>query len=294
MTGRTPSWLSEFQARFGSLLQRPLDRSSGTLQAPTGSYERELSSLVTARNQAEAFERLAVYHRQYWFRLFTVLQRAYPLTTRLLGHWAFNRFASSFLLAHPPVHWDLDRATTGLAAFLAELPEHEFASGASTIERLALVEAAQHDQAYHGVFSAPEVTRFRLGPDDQQLLANGRLVPSRAAALVEEHWPLISLRRSLPGDGSEAAVPVPARLKHPQYWLVFRARLRVSELELEPQQARLFTLLRECSLSDALGKLETECAAHERAELPGNVQRWLARSMELDMWCGFEGYSAST
>src|SRR5262249_13076605 len=102
-----PHWLADLQARFGSVLRTPLDRSTGRLRASEESYPgAAVADVVDGRG-------LAVYNRQYWFRLLNALSTAYPITAALLGHWKFNDYAARFLSEHPPRSWDLDRAADG-------------------------------------------------------------------------------------------------------------------------------------------------------------------------------------
>ncbi|RYE86013.1 MAG: DUF2063 domain-containing protein, partial [Myxococcales bacterium] len=116
-----PGWLGEFQARFGTVLRTPLDRATGTLRAAVTAYDADLCRETQDAWWGPASGCLAVYNRQYWFRLFTVLQQALPLTTALVGPWAFNELAADFLLAHPPASWDIDLVPDGFAAHLPAL-----------------------------------------------------------------------------------------------------------------------------------------------------------------------------
>ena len=56
MTGRAPpSWLGEFQAAFGDVLQAPLERASGTLRARTEAYPEALAMIRDGRVALEPF-----------------------------------------------------------------------------------------------------------------------------------------------------------------------------------------------------------------------------------------------
>src|SRR6185436_18864497 len=99
------------------MLRTPLDRSSGTLSATPSAYDPLVRAVDGPRGSAS--ERLAVYNRQYWFRLFRVMQGCFPLTTRLLGHWTFNGHAGRFLLEHAPHGWDIEQASEGFVTWLA-------------------------------------------------------------------------------------------------------------------------------------------------------------------------------
>src|SRR5688500_16487545 len=96
------AWLAQWQGEFGTVLRTPLDRRTGSLRAVAADYPSTLVERLLPSTQLTAGERLAVYHRQYWFRLLGALQQAYPLMVRLLGTWHFNHLAGEFLQQKPP------------------------------------------------------------------------------------------------------------------------------------------------------------------------------------------------
>lgn len=280
MTTRpAPAWLSELQARFGSVIRTPLDRSTGTLRAAVTEYDQAAVRDAIDGPHTVAAERLAVYNRQYWFRLFTVLQRAFPLTVRLLGAWDFNGHASRFILAHPPHHWDLDHAPDGFAASCIE-------SLGDRADRDGLVDAVTLDDAWRRLFRAPETKPFHPSADDAARLLDGRLVMSPAVAVVVERYPLLEARASLLAMRNLTPVALPERLTEPRWWALAREPGGVRHLPLEPGEGALLTLLCRYTVREALARLEAACAASERAELPSATQRWLARSVERGIWEG--------
>jgi len=174
----SPAWLLELQATFGDVLRTPLSSATGTFCADTAAYPAALLARVTSRAEISQAERLAVYHRQYWFRLFTLLQGAFPLTANLIGLWRFNQLAGRFLSARPPRSWDIDQVGVGFTDFLSdELPDTdlELDPARGSLPRLALVEAARIDAAYHDVFGAPAVTPYVPAFDDAAQLLQGTL-----------------------------------------------------------------------------------------------------------------------
>ena len=266
MTKSAPPWLAEMQARFGDVIRTPLDRTTGTLRTTI------------------ADERLAIYNRQYWFRLFGVLQTAFPLTTRLFGHWRFNEHAARFLSANPPRGWDVDRAADGFEDFLAR------ALDPAPDDREAFVEAARIDAAARSVSRAPDVSPFRPTAADASRLLDARLLPSPACALVVEHRPLVELRNALltaPTE-DESPVPVPAKLEGPRWIALVREPSGIRHLALDAREGELLDLLRRHTVRDALARLEAACAEDERRDLPARTQRWLARSVEHAMWTGIK------
>ncbi|HEX7665851.1 MAG TPA: DNA-binding domain-containing protein [Polyangiaceae bacterium] len=275
MTKPAPSWLADFQARFGAAITAPLDRTSGTLRAKPSSYDPVLVASTSER-------RLAIYNRQYWFRLFEVLQSAYPLTMRLLGAWGFNGLASRFLEQAPPASWNVDDATNHFETFLGSIDAAPF-----------VIEAARLDAAWLRVFRAPPVRAFRPTAEDAPRIPTARLVPSPALVIVREHFDLAPLRRRILQETAETKVDPPRALATSRAWAIVRRASGIAEIALEEREAELLDLLGERTVSDALAMLEASCTDEERAALPAQTQRWLARSVENDFWIGL-GQSQTT
>ncbi len=281
MTREAPAWLEAMQARFTSVIRTPLDRSKGVLAVSSDRYDARAVEEARPGPSASGVERLAVYNRQYWFRLFEVLQGAFPLTCRLLGHWSFNGYASRYLIACPPHGWDIDRVGDAFEGWLAEDLETEAARDPD--ERLALREASRIDAAFSAVFRAPAAAPFRPSPEDAARLLDLRLVPSPAVAIVEEHRALLALRRRVLHETSERRVPLPPAMVARSIAIV-RTPEGTAEIPLDPREAELHALLRDRSIRDALGELERRCSPEERDALPAKTQGWLARAVELGFW----------
>jgi Putative DNA-binding domain len=290
----SPAWLLELQASFGEMLRSPLDRSTGSLRANNAAYPASLVRAARPAGGQSGGERLAVYNRQYWFRLFTVLQRAFPLTSRLIGFWHFNEHAADFLLAHPPRGWDLDRVGAGFADFLSQALSKPVvgseASSRHSIAPEALLEAARLDDAYHAVFRAPDVELYAPSSDDAGRLLHARLRFSPAAALLTEHWPLADMRRTALAAPEERTIKLEPRLSTARHWLLRRDGLKLQLAPLEPRELQLLTLLSQSTVGTALAQLEHACetsgSAQELLKLPANAQKWLARSVQLGVWVG--------
>lgn len=280
MTPRpAPDWLAAMQARFSAVIRTPLDRTTGTLRAAVEHYPDAALADVRDAPNATATERLAVYNRQYWFRLLTVMQTAFPVTTALLGPWRFNAHAAAFLHVHPPRTWDLDRAPDGFERFVATLP-------ADDLPAEALTDAATLDASWRALFRAPAAAPFRPRPEDAARILDARLTPSPGVALYVERWPLVALRRAREGAMPETQSALPPRLATPQGWLLLREPGGVRQLPLEPLETELLSLLRTMTVREALGRLEASCAEAERATLPARTQRWLADGVVRGVWCG--------
>ena len=278
-----PSWLADFQQRFGDAIRTPLDRSSGTLTATPSAYADALVSMTTDGPATGRTERIAVYNRQYWFRLFTAFHDAYPLTTRLFGAWEMNEHVARFLSARAPNHWDLATATEGFDSFL----EADLAvEGEGT--RRTLIDAARIDRAWQRVFLAPAAPKFRFSETDAERLLDARLRLSPAVAFVVEHAPLMDLRRRVMNEPSDPRVAMPAPFDPPQSrsWALVRRDEGTLQIPLDAREAQLFELLAQHTVRDALARLEAACTEDERKILPQKTRAWLARSVENDFWLG--------
>lgn len=262
-----PEWLAQLQARFGAVLRTPLDRSTGTLTATTSAYPPDAVLDVVDRAGAPARERLAVYNRQYWFRLFRAIQTAFPITTRILGPWHLNEHASRFLASHPPEGWDLDAVPDGFDAFLASTMEGEE----------LVVEAARLDATRRRLLRAPAAAPFVPDPDVAARMLDARLAPSPSAAVIVERWPLVDLLEQ--GEHTELT-----RLAEPRFWALAREANGIRRWALDPREGELLVLLERHRVRDALARIE---AAHgDDARLPALVRQWLARGAERGLWSG--------
>jgi hypothetical protein len=290
---RVPKWLEELELRFGAMLALPLDRTSGELRATPSDFDPMLER-DARRGRSSPGAQLAIYQRQYWARLFTLLHAAFPLTTRLLGHWHFNEVAVRFLTAHPPAHGDIEAVAEGFDDFVAQTSEGPLIVRTRpdvTLEAQALVEAARLDAAYHRVARSPRVAPFRPDSSDRQRLLTGRLVLSPCVALVTDSFGLCELRAELVHAPGETPVAAPERLRAPRHWALVRSGLVLRLLPLEPREHELLQLLAERPVSEALATLEASCSEAECANLPGRVERWLGRGVEYGFWCAQGNFS---
>lgn len=285
MSSGTPSWLAELQAQFTAMLRTPLDRSSGTLSVSPSKYPREL-----AGSDRHRLERLAVYNRQYWFRLFGVLGGAFPLTARLVGHWRFNGHASRFLEAHPPRSYFIDHVSNGFADFLAATARESDVAGLElTLE--AWREAIRIDEAWRMAHYAVLPPVWRLTPEEAPRVFSSRLRTSPTVHLVDEGWPLVDLRgrvvEEVDGEGPIALPPAFERGER-RSWAIVRRPQGVGALALEPLEAQLFRLLGEHRVDEALARLEACASPNDREALPNRARFWLMRSVELGFWSGLQ------
>lgn len=276
-----PAWLVQIQREFTELLATPLDRSTGRLLSREEDYPGGLLERVVHAPPIAPAERLAVYHRQYWYRLLDLLQTSFPVSTRLLGHYHFNEPAALYFSAHPPRFVDLAEEADDFPAFFGEWarlrrPEDADYLGAA----MAL------DRAFRAVFAAPRSEPFTPGVDLGPRLLRLRLVANPARALYRQRWPLLQERPRMMSDPGETPWRRLEPLEREESYLLVRREGATSFVRIGGAEARLYELLTGAPVGEALGTWMAEFAKgapHESSEV---ARRWLERSVRLGLWSG--------
>jgi hypothetical protein len=178
-TSTPPAWWQALEADFAGFLRTPLRDDGGRFRSGVDAAATILPR-VHDDDRVGAARRLALYHEQYWMRLFHVLQQAFPRTSRVLGAFTFNQLASAFLVAHGPRGFDLDDLARGFHPALQ-----------ATLD--VLVSAADRAAAPHGVVSDPVSVRVaRVDADRLPVPAWGPLLRR-----VTRPWSMVAQALSL-------------------------------------------------------------------------------------------------
>jgi Putative DNA-binding domain len=273
--------LEALQEAFTELLRTPLDRRSGTLRARTEAYPRALLSQVEDGPQIGRADRLAVYHRQVWFRHLTLLQTSYPLLARLLGMWHFNDLAARYLLAHPPRHYDMAETPVALPQHLAGQP---YTALGHALPHTLLCDAAELDAAITRVFRAPKVEPLDPRTLEPSRFASLTLRLSPAVSFLATEYGVVPARREAMASAGEGRISAPARLAERAHWVVLRTPDGYGVAELDAVAYGLYTRLARTSVATALGELEASVSDELRASLPGRVSALLRESVRAGFW----------
>ncbi|MBM4282504.1 MAG: DUF2063 domain-containing protein [Deltaproteobacteria bacterium] len=220
-----PAWWQALQDDFGAFLRSPLRDDGGRFRADAADTAKLLACVKDDEPGAAA--RLALYHAQYWMRLFHVLQQAFPRTAGVVGPFTFNRLASAFLVQTPPRGFDLEDiarnfhpALQGTLEALVR-PTQRSASPQGVIEEslsalltrvpaAALTVPAWHgllsldlpwsmlaqalalDEACRRAFDAPATSAWAIGDDDIAAIMASRVGVRMAPSLsiVRVDWDL--------------------------------------------------------------------------------------------------------
>lgn len=258
-----PPSLTDLQHWFGEAVSRPLRpgnrmRSEG-LRGASLAEEARARLRETAAMGAE--DRVAVYNRQYWFRLIDVMQTDAHKLIGVLGLFRFNRWVVKFLQARPPDSpflADLDRR---LPAFLREHFQEE--------HRDCVLEAAAYDRAYSDAFDAPDAPAY---PEDADpLTVRWRLAPHARPLWL--HWKFREF--DPPEDAGEKARET--LLPDPEEYgvLVYRHGRTLYEKRIERGAFLLLSEFREArTLDEAFARLEEKAAPEEWDAIEAGVGAW--------------------
>lgn len=168
------SQLMQLQRRMASAVMQPLTRHETMRQRRDdgAQMQQEASAFIKPNDRLTSFERLEIYNRQYWFRLYTSFEEDFPGLRAVLGRKQFEQVMRAYLEECPSTSFTL----RNLGAKLPEwLPGHaQLTEPRSRLaEDMACLEWA-HIEAYDAaVLSLPSAeylasvgleTRLRLQP----------------------------------------------------------------------------------------------------------------------------------
>jgi len=268
--------LLDFQREIAGAVMSPFD-------APIGAVAKKL---VKPNDRLTATERLAIYHRQYWYRILDSFREDFPGLCAVLGERAFSRLAHAYLAECPSQSFTLRNLGSRLEAWLAAHPDLVGATLALALDMVRLEWA--HVEAFDNAVRKP------LGPED--LLELGpelALALQPYISLLELQYPVDELRIKLQPESEEHgrasnAVTAPsrrhvlrryARLKPQRIFLaVHRVDFTVYYRRLEADEFRLLHAIGQGrSIGEALqaaGDLE-----------PRTVQTWFGNWARLGWLC---------
>jgi hypothetical protein len=137
----TTGSLRHLQQRMAALVMQPL-----TLQERTRSRDasgqftsREAADFIRPNDRLTSVERLEIYNRQYWFRLFSSFEEDFPALQAVLGRRRFQRLMRAYLEACPSTSFSLRNLGSRLTQWLRDNPswtgpDQELALEVATLE----------------------------------------------------------------------------------------------------------------------------------------------------------------
>jgi hypothetical protein len=147
--------LQRLQKRMAAAVMQPLTRNE-TMRRRTSSgasNAKEADTFIKPNDRLTSFERLEIYNRQYWFRLFSSFEEDFPGLKSIVGTRRFQRLMRAYLEAHPSRSFTLRNLGSSLVTWLRENPEYIEPHTESAIAMAALEWA--HIEAFDNERRAP-------------------------------------------------------------------------------------------------------------------------------------------
>jgi len=120
-----PSQLLDIQRRMAAAVMHPLTRAETMprRRRDGASNLSEAEAIIQPNDRLTSFERLEIYNRQYWFRLYSSFEEDFPGLQAILGRAKFDALMRAYLTDCPSESFTLRNLGSRLDAWLADQPE---------------------------------------------------------------------------------------------------------------------------------------------------------------------------
>jgi hypothetical protein len=289
--------LESIQREMATAVMQPLTADEGMQSnAPDGRAMTDLAaSFIAPNSRLNAFERLEIYNKQYWYRVLGALAEDFIALRAVLGSRRFAELSVAYLAQHPSRSFTLRNLGSHLPEWLADHPE--FCG-----RRHALaVDIAKIEWAFVVAFDSAEQTPLTLH-QIAALDASSRLALQPHIELMALNYPaenlVLELHQRDKRQASEAGVDLdeedlpPAklpRLRRKQAFLAaHRVDLSVYYLRLQREAFEVLS-----SLHNGATLAEAIDAGFSGSNIPdarraGQLQQWFAQWSELGWICARE------
>lgn len=196
--------LQSLQQRMAAAVMTPLTRDEQMRRrdAKNRSVEKDADSFIKPNDRLSSFERLEIYNRQYWFRLFSSFEEDFPGLKSIVGTRRFERLMRAYLEAHPSRSFTLRNLGSALVFWLEENPQYTHPMTADAIAMAALEWA--HIEAFDNEQRPPLTKNEIAGLDDgSHLELQPYLRLLEAPSAVDDA--LIAVRDASDGAGAQAS-----------------------------------------------------------------------------------------
>jgi len=119
------SQLLDIQRRMAAAVMHPLTRAETMprRRRDGASNLSEAEAIIRPNDRLTSFERLEIYNRQYWFRLYSCFEEDFPGLQAILGRAKFDALMRAYLTDCPSESFTLRNLGSRLDAWLADHPE---------------------------------------------------------------------------------------------------------------------------------------------------------------------------
>jgi hypothetical protein len=191
--------LLEIQRRVAAAILHPLTRSETMPRRRRDgtSNEREADALIRPNDRLNSFERLEIYNRQYWFRLYSSFEEDFPGLKAILGNAKFETLMRDYLTDFPSTSFTLRNLGSRLVEWLVAHPEHIEPRRRLAMDMSRLEWA--HIEAFDSGAEEPLDVNDLAAIDD-----NSRLRLQPYLRVLELHYPVDELLIELRSDSGSS------------------------------------------------------------------------------------------
>ncbi len=293
--------LEAIQREMAAAVLQPLTAGEGMREhdADGRSVADVAASFIAPNSQLNAFERLEIYNRQYWFRVLGALAEDFPALRAVVGSARFEALSVAYLTAHPSRSFTLRNLGAKLVAWLGAHPEF-------VGRRHALaVDVARIEWAFIESFDSADRTPLTL-LQVAALGADSPLALQPHLQLMALRYPadnlVLSLHKSEKrqvseaghehqddcGEADEAPVELPSLRRRATWLAAHRVDLSVYYRRLEREEFLTLSAIRAGRpLADAIeaGFAESRTLESRRA---ARVQNWFSNWSQLGWICALD------
>lgn len=267
---KVPPQLKKIQQWFASIIVRPIDEDSRMNPiSPKGiPMEEEAFEYIIPSPTLRPAQRIQIYNQQYWWRLLNCLHEAFPLLTRLFGHFDFNQtIGIPYLTRYHPYHWSLNTLGTHLTKFLEEEYHAE--------DKQLVLNAAALDWAFNHAFCCKKNATIPDGLDFSEC----KIWLQPYVHLFQMDYNLIEFRMTVikekPEYWSENEFPKLPKEENKRHFALWRNHNHdISWDDLHPAAYALLNRIREGATLDELCDWLEEQDEAIRDEASKNLQVW--------------------
>ncbi len=274
------SQLQELQRRVAMAIMHPLtkDETMRSRRADGISNQAEAEQWIRPNDRLTSFERLEIYNRQYWFRLYSSFEEDFPGLHAILGRKKFEGLMRAYLTDCPSTSFTLRNLGSQLETWLLSHPEwiepdRELALSMVRLE-WAHIEAFDAGEetglGAEELANTDEETRFHLQPYLRVLLLSHPVDDLLIAVRNEAGSQNASTNNAFAAHKSKSVRKIAALAPEQIYLAVHRQENSVYYKRLQLEEYRL---LQSLLAGDALGQAiesamkDTELSEQESSQL---------------------------
>ena len=264
-------------------------------KAPDGKSMREYAGrFIKPNDRLTSFERLEIYNRQYWLRLFSSMIEDFPGLRSVLGGRRFDAMCKAYLVDCPSKSFTLRNLGSQLESWLGKHPQWAGSKQALALDIVRLEWA--EIEAFDGK------AELALRPEDLNPLDSSslRLELQPYIRLLSLHYPVDDLLLEVRKDDTDTdfasntfqerrkrkRVQAVAKLKRAGIFLaVHRFDDSVYFRRIEPEEFAILSALRKGKPLDQAIETALRKTSIPLEERPAAVQRWFQNWAALGWFC---------